>query len=233
MLRRFLIWSSLSVGIFTLLGFILSRQSNRLPTSIKDHSMLRTMMSESFDHLKALERFHIAQPDLGFEAGTQEQPAWRIKDKRLVAQNAHNATLWLKQPLPLGDFRISFKARALTKEGDVKCEVAGDGRHHQSGYILINGGWKNTVRAIARQDEHGEDRREDRRCGKKRDCVPLNQDVTWVIERRGRVLTWFLDGRLALRYVDQNPLTGRYFGFGNWSAGVAFDDLRIDQILAQ
>ena len=35
----------------------------------------------------------------------------------------------------------------------LKCEFAGDGQHHQSGYILINGGWKNTVRAIARQDD--------------------------------------------------------------------------------
>jgi hypothetical protein len=232
MLRHFFIWISLVIVLVLILGFALSHRSGQVPVSLKGHQTARLILSESFDHATALSRFRVGQPDLGFKAGDDQHPAWRIEEGRLVPHKAHNATLWLTQPLPAGDLRISFTARALSKEGDVKCEISGDGVHHQSGYILINGGWKNTIRAIARQDEHGEDRREDRRCGKKRQCVPLNKDVTWVIERRDHILTWYLDGRLVLRYEDPHPLTGHHFGFGNWSSGVQFDNLRIDQLSA-
>jgi len=213
------------------LGLALSIRSSQVPTSGTSHGAAQLIVSENFDTVDALSRFRIAQPDLGFKAGSQDKPAWRIEGGRLVAHQAHNATLWLTQALPPGDLKVTFTAHALSKEGDVKCEFAGDGEHHQSGYIFINGGWKNTMRAIARQDEHGEDRREDGRCGKRRECVPLNQDVKWEIERRGNVLTWYLNGQLALRYQDTYPLQGRYFGFNNWSAEVQYDDLRVYHLL--
>ena len=229
MLKHVLAWSCMSIVLIIILGMVLTSQSDRSSTLLRSDEA-RLIFSEDFDHPQALERFQVAQPDLGFEAGTQERPAWRIEDGRLIAHQAHNATLWLTKALPSGDVRVTFTARALTKEGDVKCEFAGDGHHHQSGYILINGGWKNTVRAIARQDEHGEDRHEDRRCGKRRQCVPHNKDVEWVIERRDQVLMWYLDGRLVLRYRDAHPLLGQHFGFNNWSAEVQFDDLRVYQL---
>lgn len=230
MFRRFLVWACVSAALVIGLGLTLSHQSAQAPTPIKGDRDAQLILSEDFEHPQALDRFRIAQPDLGFKAGSKTQPAWRIKDGRLVAKETHNATLWLTQPLPSGDIRVSFIAKALTKEGDVKCEFAGDGVHHQSGYIFINGGWKNTIRTIARQDEHGEDRKEDRRCGKQRQCVPHNQDVQWVIERRGDILSWYLDGRLVLRYHDAHPLKGHHFGFNNWSAEVQFDNLRVYQL---
>jgi hypothetical protein len=107
--------------------------------------------------------------------------------------------------------------------GDVKCELYGDGAHHQSGYILINGGWKNTTRVIARQDEHAEERKEDRRCGPR--CAPKGEEQRWVIERSGGLITWYLNGQLALRYDDNAPLKGRGFAFNHWEAEVSFDDL--------
>ena len=51
-----------------------------------------------------------------------------------------------------------------------------------------------------------------------------------MIERRDHILLWYLDGQLVLRYEDAHPLKGRYFGFGNWSSEVQFDNLRIDQL---
>lgn len=165
-----------------------------------------------------------SEPDLGWKAGT-----WKIEDGRLVAKDIHNAALWLKTPLP-EKVRIEFVARALSDEGDVKAEAFGDGRTHQSGYIFINGGWKNTVNAIARLDEHGEDRKDDRRCasrGGKSRCVEPDVDYDWVIERTDGEVRWYLNGTLFLTWDDDHPLPGRHFAFNNWEAPVQFDDLRI------
>jgi hypothetical protein len=164
-----------------------------------------------------------ATADQGYEPGT-----WKIEDGRLKADKIHNAALWLKQALP-ENVRIEFVARAQSADGDVKAEVFGDGRNHQSGYILIHGGWRNTVNAIARQDEHGEDRKEDSRCGAgpERRCVEPDVDYQWAIERTDGVVRWYLDGALFLTFDDQHPIRGKHFGFNNWEAPVTFDDLRI------
>ena len=77
-------------------------------------------------------------------------------DRRLVGENIHNAALWLQHKLP-DRTRVEFEATPLSKNGDVKAEIFGDGFTHQSGYILIMGGWSNQLNIIARQDEHGED----------------------------------------------------------------------------
>ncbi|MCA9542365.1 MAG: hypothetical protein KC620_25885, partial [Myxococcales bacterium] len=168
--------------------------------------------------------FASPEADLGWEAGT-----WTIVDGRLRAEKIHNAALWLKKPLP-EKVRIEFDARAESPEGDVKCEVFGDGRTHQSGYILIFGGWKNTINAIARQDEHGEDRKEDTRCAARKGrrlCVEPEVDYHWTIERTDGELRWYLDGNLFLTYDDRQPVRGRHFAFNDWEAPVTFDNLRI------
>ncbi len=165
-----------------------------------------------------------SEPDLGWKAG-----AWKIVDGRLEARDIHNAALWLQTPLP-ERVRIEFDARALSDEGDVKAEVFGDGRTHQSGYILIHGGWKNTINTIARQDEHGEDRKEDRRCAGRKGrvmCVEPDVDYRWTIERTDGELRWYLDGVLFLTYDDAHPVQGRHFAFNNWEAPVRYDNLRI------
>lgn len=163
-------------------------------------------------------------PDLGWKAGT-----WAIRDGELHAKDIHNAALWLQKPMP-AKVRIEFDARALSDDGDVKVEAFGDGRTHQSGYIFILGGWKNTINALARQDEHGEDRKEDNRCAARagrRLCVEPDVDYHWTIERTDGEVRWYLDGRLFLTYDDAHPVRGAHFAFNNWEAPVAFDDLRI------
>ena len=189
----------------------------------------RLVFSEDFSQTDSLEHFTQGEPDLDHEAGEKGQAAWSIKDGRLHASKAHNAALWLKTKLPQGDVRVTFKVWAHSDEGDVKCEFLGDGKHHQSGYILINGGWKNSVRAIARQDEHGEDRHNDHACKNSpaRHCITKDKEETWVIERIGGTVYWYIDEALALTYRDPHPLQGRSFAFNNWSAPSSFDDLKV------
>ena len=189
------------------------------------------VFSEDFDQVRSLENFRQGQADLGHEVGGTDGngKAWVVTDGRLTVSKAHNAALWLQQELPEGDLRISFTVQAHSDDGDVKCEVFGDGLNHQSGYILINGGWKNTVRAIARQDEHGEDRHNDHRCQRspKRKCVIKDQEETWVIERINHQIYWYINDQFILAHHDSDPLDGRYFAFNNWSVASSFDQLKV------
>lgn len=150
-------------------------------------------------------------------------------NRKLVAENIHNAALWLQKPLP-NRVRVEFEATALTPNGDVKSEIFGDGSTHQSGYILIMGGWSNQLNIIARQDEHGEDRKRDSRCvvrNRRKVCVETGKVYRWAIERRDETLKWYVDDKLFMTYSDRYPIQGKHFGFNNWEAKVAFDDLRI------
>ena len=162
-----------------------------------------------------------ALPDQGF---TAEEGAWWWEGGRLHARAAHNAALWLPALLPR-DARVELSVRAEDPEGDVKCELFGDGATHKSGYILINGGWKNSLRAIARRDEHDEQRREDKRCAGR--CAPQGVEQRWVIERRGGELSWYIDGRLALALHDAHPLTGLGLALNAWEAHVSFGPVRV------
>ena len=187
----------------------------------------RLVYQDDFERAEPGADYRQAAPDQGWQAGT-----WRIKEGRLVAEKIHNAALWLQIPLP-DKVRIQFDARAESPTGDVKCEVFGDGRVHQSGYILIHGGWSNTINTIARRDEHGEDRKEDNRCPSREGrstCVEPGVDYAWAVERSGDEVRWYLDGRLFLRYDDAHPVRGRHFAFNNWEAPVTFDNLRIDDL---
>lgn len=183
------------------------------------------IFSDDFERDKPGPEYRRAAADYGYKAGT-----WVIEDGRLKAEKIHNAALWLQVPLP-EKVRIEFDARAHSNEGDVKCEVFGDGKTHQSGYILIHGGWKNSSVCIARQDEHGEDRKVDNRdCSVRngrRHCVESGLDYRWAVQRTDGTLKWYLNGRLVMTYPDNSPIQGRYFGFNNWEAPVTFDNLRI------
>ncbi len=184
----------------------------------------KLVFSDDFERAEVGDRYRPAAADLGWEAGT-----WKIEGGRLVGEKIHNATLWLQVALP-EKVRIEFDARAETETGDLKCEVFGDGKNHQSGYILINGGWSNSINCIARQDEHQNERKEDRRCprrGSKAMCVEPGVDYKWTIERTDGVVRWYLDGTLFLTYDDADPVRGEHFGFGNWEAKTTFDNLKI------
>jgi len=157
--------------------------------------------------------------------------AYTIVDGELRARGARNHPLWLQRALPR-DARIEFTARSLGPAVDIKAEAFGDGRSHArrasytaTSYVVILGGWNNTRSVIARLDEHGADRRV-----RERPRPDIGRRYSFVIERRGRALRWFLDGELFLGFEDPSPLAGpghEFFAFNNWESEVLFDDLAI------
>jgi hypothetical protein len=157
---------------------------------------------------------------------------FHIEDGALKVQGARNHTLWLKRRLP-GDLELAFTTWSDTSEGDIKFELFGDGfststgegAYTATGYVLIFGGWRNTVSIIARLDEHGNDRKTTRKL-----TVQPGQRYSIKVESKGNKISWWIDDKIFLVYDDPKPLRGKgheYFGFNNWEAPVSFDDLSI------
>lgn len=162
---------------------------------------------------------------------------WRTVNGQLLAPGVKNNPLWLKAKLPR-DVVVEFDVRSESPEGDIKCEIFGDGLDHASGYVLIHGGWNNTVSVIARMDEHGpsysllqqEARRiqaeqglpqanlvdtgvfhPDTRMRVEANPYPVQPGRTyhWRIERKGTVLRWFIDDKPFMEFDDPFPLEGK------------------------
>jgi hypothetical protein len=157
---------------------------------------------------------------------------FRIEDGVLKVQGARNHTLWLKRRLP-SDLVMTFTTWSDTSEGDIKFELFGDGfststgegAYTATGYVLILGGWKNTVSIIARMDEHGSDRKATRKI-----TVQPGQHYAMKVESKGGKVSWWVDNVLFLTFDDPSPLRNgghEYFGFNNWESPVSFDDLVI------
>ncbi len=184
------------------------------------------------------------EPVLGqrFEDGFERAdlgPDWRptggnfgIVDGVLRTQDSRNHTLWLRRRLP-PEVEVTFDAWSESGDGDIKCEIFGDGHSTSSGegaytatgYVLVFGGWGNSMSIIARMDEHGDDRKVTRKLK-----VQAGKHYAWRIRREGSKLSWWIDGQLLLEYDDPAPLTGgghEYFGFNNWEAPLSFDNLAI------
>jgi len=191
----------------------------------------RTYSSAS--NATAIFRDDFAGPELG--------PAWRstgpgaaIVDGALVVENLHNHPLWLATPLP-DDVRIEFDAIAHSDEGDIKVELAGDGKsfaraasYKATGYVMIFGGWNNATNALVRRDEHGNDKR-----SVTAPKVEPGRRYHVVLTRSDGALTWAVDGQELLRYDDPDPLVGpgqQHFAFGGWEARVSFDNLVISAL---
>jgi len=161
-----------------------------------------------------------------WKRGTGENGSgnWRIEDGWVAGSNIKNDPLWLMEELP-SKVRIEFDARAMSGTGDLKAEVFGDGSEHESGYVLIFGGWDNTKDVIARLDEHGDDRKEQASEG-----VEKKTTYHWAIERTDGTLRWYMDGELFMSYDDAKPLRGprnRFFAFNDWKAPVQFDNVEV------
>jgi hypothetical protein len=152
----------------------------------------------------------------------------------LVVQNAHNHPVWLRRPLP-DDAVIEFDAWTDSPDGDMKVEVYGDGRsfaqgplggaYDATGYVLVMGGWKNSLSAIARRHEHADDR-----VVRSEPRVEPGRKYHWTIRRQGGALSWSIDGQPFLNLNDPQPLRGpgqRFFGFSGWESQVHFAHLRI------
>lgn len=173
------------------------------------------------------------------QAGTS---AWRIENGRLCGEGAKNHGVWLTKVLPI-NARIEFDATSYSAAGDLKAEFWGDGRSaataisytNATSYLTIFGGWKNTIHALARIDEHGNDRKEVRVDPTSDDArqrpVNAGQVYHFKVERTdGKTVRWFVDGVEYLNFVDPAPLAGvghDHFGFNDWEAKVCFDNVRV------
>ncbi len=158
--------------------------------------------------------------------------SWRIIDGQLNIRNARNRPLWLRRVLPR-DARIEFDIRSESPDGDIKCEVYGDGTsratteaYTATSYVIIFGGWHNTLNGIARMDEHAADRA-------MRPVPPRVEPghmYHFRVEREGsRVRSWADDVELG-SMDDANPLEGRghdHFAFNDWEVELWIDNLRI------
>jgi hypothetical protein len=161
---------------------------------------------------------------------------WRVEGGRLLSPGVRNNPLWLQARLPR-DVAIEFDAVSASPQGDVKVELFGDGVDHASGYVLIHGGWNNSLSVISRLDEHGVPLsslqleaqrrvqagqagsgdlvqsgvyRADTRTRVEATPFPVQpgRSYRWRIVRRGALLSWSIDGTEFMRFDDPIPLAG-------------------------
>jgi hypothetical protein len=157
--------------------------------------------------------------------------AYAVVDGKLRVKGAYNHPLWLNAKLP-GDARIDFTARSESLDVDIKVEVFGDGKSYAkrasytaTSYVLVLGAWHNSRSIIARMNEHGKDRKV-----RKTPTGEVGRTYAFCVVRRGKALTWYLDGDRFLEFDDPEPLRGaghESFAFNNWESEVIFDDLVI------
>jgi hypothetical protein len=161
---------------------------------------------------------------------------WRTVGGQLLSPGVKNNPLWLKAKLPQ-NVAVEFDARSQSPEGDIKVEIFGDGSDHASGYVLIHGGWNNSLSIIARLDEHGPSvtqlQQEANRVAAEKKLgsaglketgvfqphtrmrveqnpypVQIGRTYHWRIERRGSVISWSIDGQPFMQFDDPFPLVG-------------------------
>jgi hypothetical protein len=168
--------------------------------------------------------------------------AWRIEGGRLCGQRARNHGVWLDRKLPR-NARIEFVATSGSPDGDIKAEAWGDGVSAAKGtsyddatsYIVVFGGWKNSLHVLARLKEHGSDRLELRLIPGSEDPrtrpVAEGRSYRFEIERTdGHTVRFSVDDALIHAFDDPEPLAGpghEYFGFNDWDVPVCFDDVLV------
>ena len=168
--------------------------------------------------------------------------AWKIQDGKLCAQKARNQGVWLARRLPT-NVRVEFEATAQAENGDLKAEIFGDGASaataqsytNATSYLAIYGGWKNSIHALARLNEHGVDRLEVKVDPTEDDPrsrpVSAGQVYRFRVERTdGRTLTWWVDDTLMFQLKDPEPLAGPghdHVGFNEWDIAVCFGNVKV------
>ena len=168
--------------------------------------------------------------DLG-ERWRTTGPGWALEGGELVVEGLHNHPVWLTLPLP-DDVRIEFDAIAESEEGDVKVELAGDGEssarsanYVASGYVVIFGGWNNSLSGVFRKQEHGNAKQVSDRV-----AVEPGRRYHVTLTRIGPTIRFELDAQEVVTYEDPRPLHGegqRHFAFSGWESRVHFDNLEI------
>jgi hypothetical protein len=159
--------------------------------------------------------------------------AYRIAGGKLEVSGAYNHPAWLRRPLPANAV-IDLDVVAKSPAGDIKVEMYGDGEsfdpdkgsYDSTGYVLIFGGWHNTLSVICRMEEHGAGRKAERDDVK----VLPGQHYHFTITRKGGAIDWAIDGHPFLAWTDPQPLAGpthEYFAVNDWESDVTFDNLHI------
>jgi hypothetical protein len=166
--------------------------------------------------------------------------AWRIEAGRLCGEKARNHGVWLDRRLPK-NARIEFVATSGSPNGDIKAEVWGDGASSAKGtsyvdatsYVVVFGGWKNSLHVLARLNEHASNRKEVRLVPESEDPrtkpVAEGRSYRFEIERSdGHTVRFTVDDTLIHSFDDPEPLAGpghEHFGFNDWDVPVCFDDV--------
>jgi len=169
-------------------------------------------------------------------------PGWSMKEGRLCVADARNHPAWLRRRLPL-NARIEFEASSASPDGDLKAEAWGDGQSAATGttynnatsYLVIFGGWKNSLHVLARLDEHAPDRSslrvEPGETDPRAQPVLPDRQYRFKIERvDGKTVRYFIDDIEILSLKDPNPLIGEgheHFAFNDWQVPACFDNLTI------
>jgi hypothetical protein len=174
--------------------------------------------------------FERAELGVGWNATS---PQYRLESGKLRVTNGYNHPAWLRQKLPR-DVVLDLDVMSNSPAGDIKIELFGDGEsfdpdkgsYTSTGYVLIFGGWNNSLSVICRLEEHGEGRKAER--GDVR--VQPGRTYHWTITRRGGTIDWRLDGQPFLAWTDPAPLAGaghEYLGLNDWESDVSVDNLRV------
>lgn len=160
--------------------------------------------------------------------------SYAVRNGMLRIKGARNKPLWLRRTLPR-DVRVQFDVRSMSEDGDIKVELFGDGAskaettsYTATSYVVIFGGWGNTLNVIARMNEHGSDRV----VGPPHKVV-VGKTYHMKIERRGATLTAWIDEHKLGTMTDPKPLEGPghdHFAFNNWQAELWFDNLKVDPL---
>ncbi len=156
---------------------------------------------------------------------------YEISAGMLHVKGARNKPLWLRRSLPR-DVTIELDVRSESPEGDIKLEVFGDGlsraetaSYTATSYVVIFGGWGNSLNVLARMNEHGDDRV----VGPPYKVVPGRTYHMKIVREGQRMTAWVDDHELA-SMTDPDPLYGRghdHFAVNNWQSDVWLDNLKI------
>ena len=158
---------------------------------------------------------------------------YQISGGKLRAHDGYNHPAWLKKRLS-HDVVIDVDVQSNSPAGDIKVELFGDGHsfdpdkggYVSTGYVLIFGGWHNSLSVICRNNEHDEGRKVTRTSPR----VTIGQTYHFTITRRGGEIDWKVDGAPFLAWTDPQPLYGpdhAYFAVNDWEADVTFDNLTV------
>ncbi len=163
-------------------------------------------------------------------------PQYRIVDGKLNISNGYNHPAWLRQKLPReGVIELDVMSRSAA--GDIKIELYGDGAsfahekgaYTSTGYVLIFGGWHNSLSVICRLEEHDQGRKTQRSDMK----VEAGKTYHWTVTRRGGTIDWKIDGQPFLAWTDPEPLGGtghESLGLNDWESDVTIDNLRVSPL---